>query len=744
MNRFFAILFIFIAILLHSNSWSQVTLSTSVTQNYICNGVGCNYSGPSILINEVMLCPTQFDGSIFGNGPGFPVNTNSGEWIELYNPDYCYPKDISGFLLGNNAPETGVNYGGGFVIPPNTIVPSRGFCVIRGANATPVPAALLIQNGGNTIEIIVNSSNSCIGGGNRLWFPNSGGWFAFYDKLGNPQDAISWSSISNSCNSCIPCVPPSSLFVGSLPSYDEIPALFKNYISADLPTIGMTFKRFPDGGAWQVSAPGSPTLGDCNGPCVLPSVVSCNGTASVVASGGNPPYSYFWSGGSSPINSVDTGLCAGIYSVTVTDFSGITATASVTVPNWVPNSSFTLDPDTFCMNNSAAVNYTGDASSVGNFAWTYTDAVLTSGIGAGPHSVTSSLQGTHQLSLVVIQNGCQSPPTQHHFFIYSIGADISIVQSPLCYQSATGKLTSFGNNGVLPYTYLWSNNIALPDNQNILAGNYSVTVTDFIGCTASVNFSLPDKSPMLVNITSIPESCFNVCDGQASVVVSGSTPPYTYQWQNNSSINPSASGYCSGNYVLMVTDSNLCTSSSDFFIPHAEIVSSLAVASPNVGIAPADIQFWYNGMGANIFYWDFGDGQNSTLMNPVHQYADPGIYTVSLIVNNGAPNFCTDSTTIQVEILPPSEVTIPNVFTPNGDGYNDTFSAVSIGIESESIKIFNRWGREVFYSNQVSAAWDGRDGHGNMLSDGIFYYVYIAKGFDKKEYNYHGSVSLLR
>ena len=85
----------------------QITITTSVTQNYNCDGVGCNYSGPSILINEVMLRPSSFDGSIYGDGPGFTANTNSGEWIELYNPDQCYPKDISGFLLGNNAPDNG-------------------------------------------------------------------------------------------------------------------------------------------------------------------------------------------------------------------------------------------------------------------------------------------------------------------------------------------------------------------------------------------------------------------------------------------------------------------------------------------------------------------------------------------------------------------------------------------------------------------------------------------------------------
>ena len=61
-------------------------------------------------------------------------------------------------------------------MPAGTIVPARGFVVVRGINAPAVPANLLLANGGRTVEVIVNTGNSvCIGGGFRLWFPDSGG-----------------------------------------------------------------------------------------------------------------------------------------------------------------------------------------------------------------------------------------------------------------------------------------------------------------------------------------------------------------------------------------------------------------------------------------------------------------------------------------------------------------------------------------------------------------------------------------
>ncbi len=733
-----------VLLIVQTTIMGQITITTSITQNYNCDGVGCNYSGPSILINEVMLRPSTFDGSIYGDGPGFAANTNSGEWIELYNPDQCYPKDISGFLLGNNAPDSGTDYAGGFVIPPNTIVPSRGFCVVRGINATPVPSGLLVQNGGNTIEIIVDSSNSCIGGGHRLWFPNAGGWFAFYDQNGNPQDAISWADISNSCSSCNPCIPPSSSCASLLLSYDAIPASMKTYISANIPTSGYSFNRMPDGGSWQISSPGLPTLGTCNGTCVPPAIVTCNGTAQVSASGGTPPYSYFWNGGSSPLNALDSGLCSGTYLVTITDNNGATATASVNIPNWIPSSSFTLNPDTLCSNNTSMATYTGDVSDSATFLWSSNDASIVTGTGIGPHNVSASVQGNHNVTLVVSQNGCQSPPTQHSFYIYSIGAAITTVNTPNCYQSATGELIADGNNGISPYHYEWSNGVLNSNNTNIAAGNYIVTVTDAIGCTASASVLLADQTPIMFTSVVTSETCFNSCDGSVEASVSGSTPPYTYQWQNNSSVTNSATNYCSGNYSVTITDANQCVSVNNFSVAPVAELSTLAVANPYTAIAPADIQFLYDGVGAVTFYWQFGDGSSSSLMNPLHNYTNPGVYIVTLLVNNGPPNFCTDSAVVQVEIVPPSNVTIPNVFTPNDDGVNDSFYALSEGINHESMNIFNRWGRLIFSSEIVSEPWTGKDNQGTDAPDGVYFYIYHANGFDKKEYNLHGSVTLLR
>ena len=367
------------------SGFSQITLQLTSNDNTICNGNPCNYSGPTILINEVMLTPSSGDGSIYDSD-----NTRRGEWIELYNPDICKSIDISCYFLGNNTPD-GASYGGGFTLPAGTVVPPRGFVIVRGTNAVAVPPNLLIQNGGKTIEIIVNDiSKICLGGGNRLWFPNDGGWFAFYDQNGVPQDAISWFSTTNSCMTCAPCNPVTSgcPFTGSLPSYSTIPSNRKTYITTLSPTSypGQSFRRIPDGGAWQ-STPSSPTNGNCNSTCIPPPVITCNGNATVSPSGGSRPYHYLWDDTQATTDSVCRGLCAGTYHVTVTDNVGASTVQTVVIADRIPV--VCLAPiGSMCIDH-APIQLTGGLPVGG----TYTGAGVSNGwfdpivAGPGTHSI---------------------------------------------------------------------------------------------------------------------------------------------------------------------------------------------------------------------------------------------------------------------------------------------------------------------------------------------------------------------
>ncbi len=319
---------------------AQITAAVSSTVNTVCNGVDCNYSGPSILINEVMMSPAIFDGSLWSSD----CLTGCGEWIELYNPDQCNPVDVSCYHLGNyisdNPSGIPVGYSGGFTIPAGTIIPARGFLVIRGQNAPAVNSSLLMQNGGKTIEIVVSSNNTCVGAGAaRLWFPNAGGWFAFYDNNGVPQDAIAWGPSSTDLDGH-PCVANASScpINGTLMSYTEISNSLKQIIyTTALPnSSGLSIRRPTDGGTWATDVGAVSTQGTCNGVCVPEPVITCTGTASVNPSNGVAPFSYQWNDSQSQNTQTITGLCAGNYTVNVTDNNGSTGQFTVSVVDYVP------------------------------------------------------------------------------------------------------------------------------------------------------------------------------------------------------------------------------------------------------------------------------------------------------------------------------------------------------------------------------------------------------------------------
>lgn len=716
--------------------YSQIILMTSAEANMVCNGLGCDYSGPTILINEVMLSPSPNDGSIYGTGPGFSIGDNEGEWIELYNPDECKAIDISGYFLGNNAKDNSTDYGGGFLLPQGTIVPARGFCIIRGPLAPSVPLNLLVQNGGRTVEVVVGPPNVCLGGGQRLWFPNSGGWFAFYNKNGVVQDAIYWANQTNFCQTCSPCNPGGGAFTGTLPAFNQIPAANLNYISNAGPTSNRTFRRMPDGGPWAVNIPAVGTYGNCNATCIPEPIITCVGTASVYVSGGTSPYTYAWNDGMAQTTATAIGLCAGQYIVTVTDQNGTTATATVIVVNHIPNVSIG-NPDPVCL-GTEPIDWPDVFPPGGDFTG--------NGMSGSSFNPTAAGLGAHTITYTYTDDNECSKTVQSTISVITIGGSASVTQDVLCHGESTGTANATGADGTEPYTYQW--NTTPPQNSsnatNLSAGSYTVTINDGYGCSTAAYVTL-NQSPVLnLNLISFNESCVDYCNGTIAAEVSGGIPPYSYEWTGITSNSSSIFDLCAGNYSVLIRDSANCQTNASVDITTNTFINADFIYSPDLGIAPAMVNYISTGYGAQNYSWIFGDGNFGT-GNPIsNTFSTSGTYQTTLVVNSGSPDFCTDSTTKNIVIRDPSKVKIPNVYTPNGDGENDFFFALSEGLEAEIMKIFNRWGRLVFEWNNVEGKWDGKDSNGMDSAEGVYYYIFKGLGFDKVPYEEHGTVTLIR
>ncbi len=147
--------------------------------------------------------------------------------------------------------------------------------------------------------------------------------------------------------------------------------------------------------------------------------------------------------------------------------------------------------------------------------------------------------------------------------------------------------------------------------------------------------------------------------------------------------------------------------------------------------------------GNSQFLWKFGDGQTSTLREPIHEYAKDGIYDISLIVTT--EHFCSDTAVVKGAVVVTTHpiVVFPTAFSPNSDGINDTFEPIHGDVKEYEIVILNHKGNVMFNSTDINHGWDGKRG-GIHCPPGL--YVYKAKITLRDGQFYHtvGKVILLR
>lgn len=143
------------------------------------------------------------------------------------------------------------------------------------------------------------------------------------------------------------------------------------------------------------------------------------------------------------------------------------------------------------------------------------------------------------------------------------------------------------------------------------------------------------------------------------------------------------------------------------------------------------------------YEWAFGDGDSAFVEQPVmHNYVQQGIYTIRMVANPNAP-LCSDTVSQVVDLQDPdpNKATVPNVFTPNGDGMNETFTVVggkSICL-AEKMFIYNRWGKKLYTTtDKEHFYWDGTI-NGSPAPEDVYYYVVQGQGYYKG-----GNLTLIR
>jgi PKD repeat protein len=196
-----------------------------------------------------------------------------------------------------------------------------------------------------------------------------------------------------------------------------------------------------------------------------------------------------------------------------------------------------------------------------------------------------------------------------------------------------------------------------------------------------------------------------------------------------------------------------CSSEASFFYSSIQVNADFT-SLPATGEAPLEVTFTNNSTRGSAFLWDFGDETTSELENPgPHLYPRPGLYWVELTIESLL--HCTDSFRDSIYVEPSKFDSIPNVFTPDGDGRNDWFVVgARRSLRYISMEIYSQSGLKVYgFSGEGEKlrAWQGWDGNVNNSSTkarpGVYYYIIRAYGWDDVKYDgkpYRGFVYLYR
>lgn len=485
----------------------------------------------------------------------------------------------------------------------------------------------------------------------------------------------------------------------------------------------------------ELTEPSAALTGDITGKTDVSVPGGSDGSVTVTASGGNVPYLYRLNSGAFQPSGTFGSLAAGTYTVTIQDNGLCTFVVTVIIaePSSVLSVSLVEQVDVLC----AGTNTGSLTVSAGGGTPPYQYS-----IDGGPYQalgVFGSLSpGTHQ---VTVRDAVMSTESITTSITEPLPLNVALAETGnICFGGAEGTITALVNGGTGTYSYLWSTVPAQtsPIATGLKAGIYNVIVTDANGCIASAEATIDQPADaMVVTVTGTDNLCAGASSGTAAATVSGGSPPYIWSWNTSPVRNdPEISGLPAGNYIITVTDSKGCTGTASIEIHEtpalsieAEVVQSSCPDTPDGSV----ILTVTGGMQPyNVIWSDNVTAQNRNSILP-------GTYEVVVTDHNG----CSGSLTVEVDFMGTFNcLVIPDIITPNNDGYNDEWIIRNIDLyPNAEVRVFNRWGKMVFHTKNISAnPWDGRTDGKLVPTDSYQYILYLNDGSAPRS----GVISVIR
>ena len=365
---------------------------------------------------------------------------------------------------------------------------------------------------------------------------------------------------------------------------------------------------------------------------------SCNGTASSLVSGAVGSVGFSWVGPSAYTSSLQniTGLCAGSYTITVTD------SADMSTSNYVAT---VFQPTLLTVSSSGGTICSGScmtlapAVSGGTPGYTYS---WSGGLFGPSPSVCPASTITYTVT-VADANGCVA--TASSTVTVNPTPTVAVPSSYyLCFGTCV-TMTASATGGPtftwIPATGLSSTATASPTACLSTTTTYTVTAS-LGGCSGTALTTVYMGGLINSGITSTNTTGCATCDGALAAAPTGGTSPYTYDWFNGS-VTPAVNFICEGTYSVTITDASGCTiTDSATIFTNNDLLANFTMVPDSTN--PYNFFAFNPSTGSgNSYAWDFGDGAVSTMASPSHTFALPGPYNVCLIASNflcGADTLC--------------------------------------------------------------------------------------------------------
>jgi gliding motility-associated-like protein len=771
-----------------SYTWTGPAFNSN-QQNPTIGASTAAMSGNYTILVSIGTCTATASTSVTVNALPAPVASNTGP----YCPGATIQLNVGAFstytwtgpafnsnLQNPTIPNAQVAHSGSYMV---TVKDANG-CINNSntnvlVNPTPV---IVVNNPGTCVNQTINLTST--GGGSYSWT----GPMSFSSNAQNPNIPNAVLGMSGAYNLLVTSAAGCTNTAVSNVTIYPLPS--PNITSNSPVCVGNTLNLFGTGGAtYAWSGPGytgptqNPTINNVtaaangvytllvsSGTCTasttftvvinpLPvfnftgSNVLCNGqsngTSTVNVTVGTGPFNYNWSTIPSQNTQAANALPAGTFSCTVTDANGCTSMSSTQITQPTAFSvSIVSSTLSACANTPINVNAIG-AGGTGPYSYNWV---------SGPASSSYNVNEPNSGNYLYVMNAVDA-------FNCPATANINLTFFPLPNVTATGATICSGQTTALSAsganTYIWQ-----PGNVTGSTYPFANSTTQVISVIGTANgCSNTATTSVIVNpnpVASINTGNAKGCVPACVTFSAGSSSSITaYNWiLNGAGITGSVNGaYCfdeAASYTLGLTvmDGNGCTST---VVPvHIEIYP-LPVAdfnhAPIKPIVNQDpfVTFTDASWNATIVSWNWyfmNTAQYTSIeQNPQFSYTEPGTYPVVLVVKSDKG--CTDTLIRPLVVGEDYGVYVPNAFTPNGDGLNDTFQPKGFGVVKYQMFVFDRWGEKMFQTTDFGTGWDGKkqskhDVNYSGCEEGVYTWLIEITDVFGKSHELKGHVTLLK